>query len=86
MRIDVDKSTEEALNRLVASGRFDSYEEAVTAAVTSFEHVELDETRKWAQLHRKLDEGLASGYAEDGVMERIIQKLREGVPLRESTQ
>jgi len=64
----------------VESGCFENASEVVRAAFRSLDRDERQYEAKLANLRAMIDEGDASGIAEDGVFERLREKL--GLPRR----
>jgi antitoxin ParD1/3/4 len=60
----------------VKSGRFENASEVVRAALRSLDRDERQYEVKLAKLRAMIDEGDASGIAEDGVFERVMEKLK----------
>jgi antitoxin ParD1/3/4 len=59
----------------VKSGRYESASEVVRAALRTLEREELQDEAKLAALRASIDEGDASGIAEDGVFARVRKTL-----------
>ena len=59
----------------VSSGRYENASEVVRASLRALEREELEYDARLAALHKALDEGDASGIAEDGVPERVRTRL-----------
>jgi antitoxin ParD1/3/4 len=59
----------------VSSGRYENASEVVRASLRALEREELEYDARLAALHKALDEGDASGIAEDGVPERVRARL-----------
>jgi antitoxin ParD1/3/4 len=59
----------------VKSGRYESASEVVRAALRTLEREELQDEAKLAALRASIDEGDASGIAEDGVFARVRKML-----------
>ena len=59
----------------VESGRFENASEVVRAALRTLEREEQQYEAKLAALRRAIDEGDASGVAEDNVFARVREKL-----------
>ena len=70
----------EELDRFVAkkvkTGRYENASEVVRAALRSLEREEQEYEAKLAVLRTAIDEGDASGIAEDGVFERVLEALK----------
>jgi antitoxin ParD1/3/4 len=60
----------------VESGRFENASEVVRAALRSLDRDERQYEVKLAKLRAMIDEGDASGIADDGVFERVMEKLK----------
>jgi antitoxin ParD1/3/4 len=58
----------------IESGRYESASEVVRAALRTLEREELEHEAKVAALRCAIQEGEASGIAEDGVFERLRRK------------
>jgi antitoxin ParD1/3/4 len=65
----------------VEAGLYANASEVMRAALRLLEREEREYEEKLAALRTAIDEGLASGIAEEGVFERIRQKY--GLPERE---
>jgi antitoxin ParD1/3/4 len=65
----------------VEAGLYANASEVMRAALRLLEREEREYEEKLAALRTAIDEGLASGVAEEGVFERIRQKY--GLPERE---
>ena len=59
----------------VSSGRYENASEVVRASLRALEREELEYDARLAALHKALEEGEASGLAEDGVAERVRARL-----------
>jgi antitoxin ParD1/3/4 len=59
----------------VSSGRYENASEVVRASLRALEREELEFDARLSALHKALDEGDASGVAEDGVAERVRSRL-----------
>ena len=59
----------------VSSGRYENASEVVRASLRALEREELEYDARLAALHKALDEGDASGIAQDGVAERVRARL-----------
>jgi antitoxin ParD1/3/4 len=59
----------------VSSGRYENASEVVRTSLRALEREELEYDARLAALHKALDEGDASGIAEDGVAERVRARL-----------
>lgn len=59
----------------VSSGRYENASEVVRASLRALEREEFEYDARLAALHKALDEGDASGVAEDGVAERVRARL-----------
>jgi antitoxin ParD1/3/4 len=59
----------------VSSSRYENASEVVRASLRALEREELEYDARLAALHRALDEGDASGVAEDGAAERVRARL-----------
>jgi len=59
----------------VSSGRYENASEVVRAALRTLEREERQYEAKLAGRRHALDEGDASGIAEDGVFSRVSRKL-----------
>jgi antitoxin ParD1/3/4 len=59
----------------VKSGRYENASEVVRAALRSLEREEQQDEAKLAALRAAIDEGDASGIAEDGVFTRVRETL-----------
>ena len=59
----------------VESGRYENASEVVRAALRTLEREEQQYEAKLAALRRAIDEGDASGVAEDNVFARVREKL-----------
>jgi len=59
----------------VSSGRYENASEVVRASLKALEREELEYDARLAALHKALDEGDASGIAEEGVAERVRARL-----------
>jgi antitoxin ParD1/3/4 len=70
----------EELDRFVAkkvkTGRYENASEVVRAALRTLEREEQENEAKLAVLRAAIDEGDASGIAEDGVFERVLETLK----------
>ena len=70
----------EELDRFVAktvkTGRYENASEVVRAALRTLEREEQEYDAKLAVLRAAIDEGDASGIAEDGVFERVLETLK----------
>ncbi|HEV8412457.1 MAG TPA: type II toxin-antitoxin system ParD family antitoxin [Bryobacteraceae bacterium] len=70
----------EELDRFVAkkvkTGRYENASEVVRAALRTLEREEQEYEAKLAVLRAAIDEGDASGIAEDGVFERVLETLK----------
>ena len=70
----------EELDRFVAkkvkTGRYENASEVVRAALRTLEREEQENEAKLAVLRAAIDEGDASGIAEDGVFERVRETLK----------
>jgi len=62
----------------VESGRYESASEVVQEALRTLEQEEQEDEAKLVALRAAIDEGDASGIAEDGVFDRVRDKL--GLP------
>jgi antitoxin ParD1/3/4 len=60
----------------VKTGRYENASEVVRAALRTLEREEKEYEAKLAVLRAAIDEGDASGIAEDGVFERILETLK----------
>ncbi|MBZ5634088.1 MAG: type II toxin-antitoxin system ParD family antitoxin [Acidobacteriia bacterium] len=60
----------------VKTGRYENASEVVRAALRTLEREEQEYEAKLAVLRTAIDEGDASGIAEDGVFERIRETLK----------
>ena len=60
----------------VKTGRYENASEVVRAALRSLEREEQEYEAKLAVLRAAIDEGDASGIAEDGVFERVLESLK----------
>jgi antitoxin ParD1/3/4 len=60
----------------VDSGRYENASEVVRAALRTLEREERHYEAKLAVLRHAIDEGDASGIAEDGVFSRVRKKLK----------
>jgi antitoxin ParD1/3/4 len=59
----------------VKSGRYENASEVVRAALRTLEREELQDEAKLAALRAAIDQGDASGVAEDGVFARVRKTL-----------
>lgn len=70
----------EELDRFVAkkikTGRYENASEVVRAALRTLEREEREYEAKLAVVRAAIDEGDASGIAEDGVFERVLESLK----------
>ena len=60
----------------VKTGRYENASEVVRAALRTLEREEQEYEAKLAVLRTAIDEGDASGIAEDGVFERVLETLK----------
>ncbi|MBZ5677660.1 MAG: type II toxin-antitoxin system ParD family antitoxin [Acidobacteriia bacterium] len=60
----------------VKTGRYENASEVVRAALRTLEREEQEYEAKLAVLRAAIDEGDASGIAEDGVFERVLDTLK----------
>ena len=60
----------------VKTGRYENASEVVRAALRTLEREEQEYEAKLAVLRAAIDEGDASGIAEDGVFERVLESLK----------
>ena len=60
----------------VKTGRYENASEVVRAALRTLEREEQEYEAKIAVLRAAIDEGDASGIAEDGVFERVLETLK----------
>lgn len=60
----------------VQTGRYENASEVVRAALRSLEREEQEYEAKLSVLRAAIDEGDASGIAEDGVFERVRKTLK----------
>ena len=60
----------------VKTGRYENASEVVRAALRTLEREEREYEAKLAVLRAAIDEGDASGIAEDGVFERVLETLK----------
>jgi len=60
----------------VKTGRYQNASEVVRAALRTLEREEQEYEAKLAVLRAAIDEGDASGIAEDGVFERVLETLK----------
>jgi antitoxin ParD1/3/4 len=60
----------------VKTGRYENASEVVRAALRTLEREEQEYEAKLAVLRTAIDEGDASGIAEDGVFERVRETLK----------
>ena len=60
----------------VKTGRYENASEVVRAALRTLEREEQEYEAKLAVLRAAIDEGDASGIAEDGVFERVLETLK----------
>ena len=60
----------------VQTGRYENASEVVRAALRSLEREEQEYEAKLSVLRTAIDEGDASGIAEDGVFERVRKTLK----------
>jgi antitoxin ParD1/3/4 len=60
----------------VKTGRYENASEVVRAALRTLEREEQEYEAKLAVLRAAIDEGDASGIAEDGVFERVLEPLK----------
>ena len=60
----------------VKTGRYENASEVVRAALRTLEREEQEYEAKLAVLRAAVDEGDASGIAEDGVFERVLETLK----------
>jgi antitoxin ParD1/3/4 len=60
----------------VKTGRYENASEVVRAALRTLEREEQEYEAKLAALRAAIDEGDASGIAEDGVFERVLEPLK----------
>ena len=60
----------------VKTGRYENASEVVRAALRTLEREEQEYEAKLAVLRAAIDEGDASGIAEDGVFERVRETLK----------
>ncbi len=79
--VNLTDELDEFVRAKVESGRFENASEVVRAALRSLDRDERRYEAKLANLRAMIDEGLASGIAEDGVFERVREKL--GLPQRQ---
>jgi antitoxin ParD1/3/4 len=66
----------------VATGRYENASEVVRAALRSLEREEQLYDAKLAALQAAIDDGDASGIADNGVFERVREKLKLPLPTR----
>ena len=60
----------------VKTGRYENASEVVRAALRTLEREEQEYEAKLTVLRAAIDEGDASGIAEDGVFERVLETLK----------
>jgi antitoxin ParD1/3/4 len=60
----------------VKTGRYENASEVVRAALRTLEREEQEYEAKLAVLRAAIDEGDASGIADDGVFERVLETLK----------
>lgn len=60
----------------IRSGRYENASEVVRAALRNLERDEREYDAKLAALRAAIDEGVASGIAEDGVFSRVRKTLK----------
>jgi len=60
----------------VKTGRYENASEVVRAALRTLEREEQEYEAKLGVLRAAIDEGDASGIAEDGVFERVLETLK----------
>jgi len=60
----------------VKTGRYENASEVVRAALRTLEREEQEYEAKLVVLRAAIDEGDASGIAEDGVFERVLETLK----------
>jgi antitoxin ParD1/3/4 len=74
--VNLTDELDEFVREKVESGRFENASEVVRAALRSLDRDERQYEAKLAKLRALIDEGDASGIAEDGVFERVMEKLK----------
>jgi len=74
--VNLTDELDEFIREKVGSGRFENASEVVRAALRSLDRDERQYEAKLAKLRAMIDEGDASGIAEDGVFERVREKFK----------
>ena len=74
--VNLTDELDEFIREKVGSGRFENASEVVRAALRSLDRDERQYEAKLAKLRAMIDEGDASGIAEDGVFARVREKFK----------
>jgi antitoxin ParD1/3/4 len=74
--VNLTKELDRFVRERVQSGRYGNASEVVQAALRTMKREEQQHDAKLAALRRAIDEGDASGVAEDGVFARLRKSLR----------
>jgi antitoxin ParD1/3/4 len=72
--VNLTQEMDRFVSSRIKSGRYESASEVVRAALRTLEREEMEHEAKVAALRSAIEEGAASGIAEDGVFERLRRK------------
>jgi len=75
IQLELTEHLEEIVNTALQSGRYRDAEQLVGTALLRLEQDEVYE-KKMSTLRKAVDDGFASGVAEDGVFDRVNESLR----------
>jgi antitoxin ParD1/3/4 len=75
--VNLTEELDAAVQKRVASGKYENASEVVRAALRALEHVEKEDKLKLQWLKQALEEGENSGDAEDGVFDRVRARIAE---------
>ena len=74
-QVTLSEDLESFITAEIESGHYESAGEIFDTALRSLQHYEQNSTARIHVLRNAIDEGDASGVAEDGVFERVRQTL-----------
>ena len=73
--VNLTEELDRFVHSRIESGRYESASEVMRAALRTLEREELEHEAKLTALRMAIDEGEASGIAEDGVFARVRRKV-----------